>query len=308
MATGSVLVIRATGTQGTAVTKHLIRQGYAVHALVRDLTEDRALYLKSIGATLFRGELDDASAIASAVAGCYGLFFTLMPSFTNNSEIQQAKRILNAASSAGVSHVIYTSSFIVGRHRDSPHWDPTNLAAPALEGKHETETLIRRAGFTKWTLIKPGYFMTNFFLPSAPFMFPGLSEKGEFVTSLSPRTVLPLVDPADIGAFATAAFLDPGKFHGQEIRLAGDPEAVEQIVQMLSIVSGRKITAFYRSQEETEELAKTSPFIAGQLLSLDMDRSLDVEELKVWGVPLGTFSNFLAREQELVKKTFHPTN
>jgi uncharacterized protein YbjT (DUF2867 family) len=304
MDNGTVLIIRATGTQGTAVTRHLLQRGLKVHALVRNLTEERALKLKSLGATLFKGELDDTDAISSAIAGCTGLFFTLMPSFTDDSEIQQAKRILQTSKSAGVEHIIYTSSIAVGNHRESPHWDPTNLAAPAIEGKYDTEELICRTGFPKWTFIRPGYFMTNFLLPSAPFMFPGLGEKTEFVTSLRSHTVLPLVDPNDIGAFAAAAFLDPGKFDQQEIRLAGDLRTVQQVIQTLSEVSGRSIKAIYRSSEETEELAKTDPLIAGQLLSLDMARDVDLKQLKKWGVPLGTFSEFLKREHKTVAQTF----
>jgi uncharacterized protein YbjT (DUF2867 family) len=328
-----VLVIRATGTQGTAVTSHLLQKGFTVHALVRDKTEDRALTLKAMGAILFEGTLNDSQSMVqtlsrdkhapqivalqseegtigntevlkAAIAGCSGLYLNLMPSFNNDSETESAKFVLDTAKAAGVDHVIYSSAVSVGRSHDNPHWDEKNIAAGAHAGKEAIEKLVRSANLRYYTILKPGVFMTNFFPPGAPFMFPELATKGEFISSYNPVTVLPLIDPNDIGAFAAAAFLDPAKFGGQEITLAGDPLAVEKIVQAIAKVSGKKIKGVYRSKEETEELAKVSPFVAGQILSLGMNRFVNMEEIKAWNVPLGTFEAFLKREKDMVDNTF----
>ena len=60
----TALVIRATGSQGKAVVKHLVGSGWTVHALVSDSSSERATALKKFGegVILYEGRLgDDAS-------------------------------------------------------------------------------------------------------------------------------------------------------------------------------------------------------------------------------------------------------
>lgn len=60
----TALVIRATGSQGKAVVKHLAKSGWNVHAFVSDPSADRAVALKKFGDTvsLHTGSLGDASS------------------------------------------------------------------------------------------------------------------------------------------------------------------------------------------------------------------------------------------------------
>lgn len=61
MASKSALVIRATGSQGKAVVKHLTKTGWKVHALVSDASSERAVALKQFGegVSLHEGRLGD---------------------------------------------------------------------------------------------------------------------------------------------------------------------------------------------------------------------------------------------------------
>ncbi|KAF9528763.1 hypothetical protein CPB83DRAFT_853720 [Crepidotus variabilis] len=231
-----------------------------------------------------------------------------MPSFTDDSETQQAKLIINAAKSAGATHIVHSTNISIPRPEEGKNWDPKSVAAPALEGKQVVEEMVRRAGFTSWTILRPGVFMTNFFTPFVGMMFPDLLTKGLFVSSYRPDTILPLIDPDTIGAFASSAFLDPSKYGGKEIRLTGDPVKVEAIVEAMAKASGKKITASYRSAEESQALAETNPFIAGQLFSLDLYKYIDMAEVRKWEVKLATFQDFLDREHVLVAKTFERVN
>jgi hypothetical protein len=79
---------------------------------------------------------------------------------------------------------------------------------------------------------------------------------------------------------------------------------VERIVKAIAKGSGKSIKGVYRSKEETEALAEVNPFVAGQSLSLDMNRQVNIEEVKSWGIHLGTFDSFLKREKDLVEKSF----
>jgi uncharacterized protein YbjT (DUF2867 family) len=66
MSNFTVLVTRATGSQGVAVCRHLQQNGIKIHALVRDASHERAIDLKQFGATLFEGLLSDRDAVSIA--------------------------------------------------------------------------------------------------------------------------------------------------------------------------------------------------------------------------------------------------
>lgn len=302
MTKGTILVIRATGAQGVGVVKNLLDGGFVVHAFVTDAANKRAIALGAMGAILFEGSLDNPNALARAAVGITGIFFNLMPSFTDDSEIRQAKTILEITRAAGASHVVYSSALRVGGWEESEHWDPHSSYASAVLGKVETEKLVHESSFATWTVLKPGFFNTNFLAPLAEFMFPGLS-RAEFTSSYRPDTVLPLVDPNDIGAFASAAFLDPKSFGGHDIQVVSERLTVEEVVRALAKAAGVPIKAIYRTAGETAAL-KNNPLISGQLLTLDLDKYADLEKVKGWGIPLTTFAEFLKNEEEKVKATF----
>lgn len=86
MSSQTALVLRATGSQGKAVVKHLAKSGWKVHALVSDPSADRALALQEFGnVTLHKGTLGDHDSIKAAIAGTDVVFLTQMPSFTGTS-------------------------------------------------------------------------------------------------------------------------------------------------------------------------------------------------------------------------------
>lgn len=302
MTNGTILVIRATGAQGVGVVKNLLRSGFVVHAFVNDDANKRALALEAMGATLFEGSLDDPDTLAQAAMGITGIFFNLMPSFTDDSEIRQTKSILEITKAAGASHVVYSSALRVGGWDESEHWDPNSSYASAVLGKVETEKLVHESSFATWTVLKPGFFNTNFLAPLAEFMFPGLGL-AKFTSSYRPDTILPLVDPNDIGAFATAAFSEPQRFGGHDIQIVSERLTVEEVVQALAKAAGRPIEAIYRTAEETAAL-KDNPLISGQLLALDLDQYADLEKVKGWGIPLTSFAEFLQDAKEKVDATF----
>jgi uncharacterized protein YbjT (DUF2867 family) len=301
----TVLVTRATGSQGKAVCRHLQRNGFAIHALVRDASHERAIVLREFGATLFEGSLNDYDAITRAATGCKGLFLNLMPNLQQeNAELEEAQTILAASKGAGIEHVVYNTSATVGNHEKVPNWNPNSVYGRALLSKHAIEEQVRQGDWEVWTILRPGYFMSNFLLPLGPWMFPELGSEKLFVSSFQPNTILPLIDTNDIGAFVVAAFSDPQRFDRQEIGIAGDAVSVPKVVESLSKAAGVPITARYRTEEETEVLVQTSPLVSGQVSSRSLDKFIDVETAKSWGVPFRTFDQFLANAQDTVEATF----
>jgi nucleoside-diphosphate-sugar epimerase len=111
-----VLLTGATGYVGSAVVTALVKEGYAVRALVRPLAQTESL--ERLGVELFYGDLREPNTLAKATenidiivhlaAGVRGT-----SNFMLESCIDGTKHLAEAARSSGVKRVIYMSSMSV---------------------------------------------------------------------------------------------------------------------------------------------------------------------------------------------------
>ncbi|MFC7624675.1 NmrA family NAD(P)-binding protein [Microlunatus sp. GCM10028923] len=241
-----VLVTGATGRQGGATAQALLAAGVPVRALVRDPA--RAKAVEAAGAELVTGDLHDRESLDRAVQGVRAVFSVQMPGvnaagFDFAGEVTQGVNLIEAARAAGVPQFVHTSVSGAGQHRTTPGWteDRWGSLVPSLTAKTELQDRLRTAGFERWTLLKPGFFMDNF-LPSMRYMFPRGIEGG-LVTVIKPTTRLSLVATSDIGAAAAAAILDPDRFDRVELELASDYLPMTRIAEILSGALGSRVTA-----------------------------------------------------------------
>lgn len=303
-----VFVCGATGNQGSAFIEHICQHGIKVHAITRDLTSPAAQRLQSQGVSIMEGNFDNQESLKKSMSGCTTLFLNLSPSLTNpTAEIEQAKQVLAIAKQVGIQHVIYTTALGTSNPEALKHWDPNSLVGTALTGKKTIEDEVRNAGFQAWTILRPGNFMVNYLFPLVQ-MYQGLVETRTFTTAYSKETVLPMVDPNDIGKFAAAAVLDPIKFNQKEIEIASQMMGIEAVLKDISEATGKEYHVVYLSEEEIKEQIQTNPFIHVQLVMRDLSQFVDMERLKEWGIELGTFPQFLEREKDRVVKTYLSTN
>ena len=75
----TILVFGATGQQGGAVASHLLKDGWKVRALVRNLGSDQAQALGQRGIELVQGDLNQPSSLQEAMKGVYGVFSVQTP-------------------------------------------------------------------------------------------------------------------------------------------------------------------------------------------------------------------------------------
>ncbi|KAL4739875.1 hypothetical protein BDV11DRAFT_108211 [Aspergillus similis] len=305
MSSPTIFVCGATGTQGSAVISSIQKHRPAtkIHGITRDPSSERSKSLQAAGITLFKGDFNDEDSLRTAMAGCTALFLNLMPNLTEiGQELAQANRILQIAREVGVNHIVYSSGLVTNAERRK-YWDPASLVAKIVLSKNQVEEAVRNTGFKYYTIIRPGNFMTNFLAPYVYRQYPGLAERGEFTTAFTRDTVIPMIDPSDIGEFGAAAFMDPERFHGEEIAIASELLTLDEILASLSRAAGRQLKANYMSQEEIDAQVKTNPFVGGQLMARDMVDEVDMEYMSTFGIPMGTFEAFLAREGERLKGT-----
>ena len=151
MTSKTILVVGATGQLGTPVVRQLVRDGFEVRALARDLPRARARLGPEVA--LFHGDVDDAHALSTALAGCAGVHISLAasdPSTVDSIEHRGTARVAQIAARQGVSQLTYLSGMYASA--DLELTSPTELAKVAAE------RAIVASGIA-YTVFKPTYFM-----------------------------------------------------------------------------------------------------------------------------------------------------
>jgi len=121
----TILVTGATGQQGGAVTRHLLAGGWRLRALIRDPDKPAARALAENRVELVQGDLNDRASLHRALKGVYGVFSVQnfwLPDVGAEGEVRQGKNIADAASAAGVQHIVYTSVGAAHRGMGQAHF------------------------------------------------------------------------------------------------------------------------------------------------------------------------------------------
>lgn len=211
-----ILVTGATGKQGGAAVRHLIKAGVKVRALTRKPDSNSAIALSKLGVEVVKGNLNDINSLDKAVNGVYGVFaVTNFWEFgTGKKEVLQNKTLTDLAKKHGVQHFVLAS---IARCDDNP-----NLAH--FVTKYECEKYIQSSGLP-YTFLRAVYFMDN------------LKPKGQgasfhwaiLPSTLGDKTTLQMISTEDIGWFAANAFLHPDQYLNKTLDIAGDEVTYAQL-------------------------------------------------------------------------------
>ena len=277
-----IVVLGATGQQGGATARHLVREGWQVRALVRDPASPKARALAGAGIELARGDLNDRASLDAALGGAHGVF-SVQPSagqpqygVTAEDEIRQGKSVADAARAARVEHLVYTSV------------DGVELAAgvPHLESKWHVEEHIRAIG-VRATILRPAAFMENFVQPGFGIL------DGKVVFFGAPERPIPLIAADDIGAFAALAFGDPGAYAGRVLPLVGDELSGTELAAAISRAAHRDVPY---AQFPAELLRQNPAFESVVAFVQKYTTRADVAELRRLHPGLLTFEAWLQKE------------
>jgi uncharacterized protein YbjT (DUF2867 family) len=226
-----LIVVRgATGTQGGAVARHLLKGGFRVRALTRDPGQPASAALRESGAEVVKGDLDDRGSLERVVAGADGVFS--VQNFWETGyqrEIDQGIRLADVAREAGIAHFVYSS--VGSAHR--------NTGLEHFESKWAIENHIREIGIPH-TIFRPVFFMNNW---EVPFLRNGVLA-GTLAQPLDPNVPFQQVAVDDIGAFVAMAFSNPDAWLGRELDLAGDERTMPEIAEAFGRVIGRPVSYF----------------------------------------------------------------
>jgi uncharacterized protein YbjT (DUF2867 family) len=223
-----VVVTGATGHQGGAVARHLLRdRSFRVRAITRDPTKPQARVLADRGADVVAGDMDDRASLERAVDGAYAVFS--VQNFWETGfqrEIDQGVRLADTAQAAGVQHFVYSSVGSAQRNTGLSHF----------ESKWQIENHIRSVDLP-WTIFRPVFFMENWENP----MMADPILRGTLGFPLSPDRSLQQVAVDDVGAFVALALRDREKWLGRELDLAGDELPMREVAAAFGRAIGRQV-------------------------------------------------------------------
>src|SRR5258706_3308904 len=224
----TVVVTGSTGKQGGAVARGLLERGHEVRAVTRDPNSSQAKSLANAGATLVAASLEDTAAIRKALEGATS-FFAMTTPFGGGTaaETRQGVAAADAAKAAGV-HLVFTSVNSANRRTGVPHFD----------SKYEVEKHIAKIG-ARATILATAFFMESLYYGKEQL------AKGIYPVALPPTRPLAQISVADIGAVAVRLLEDAGRFAGRRFDLAGDELTGNNVVAILSRITGRPF-AYYQ--------------------------------------------------------------
>ncbi|ORY64492.1 uncharacterized protein BCR38DRAFT_435285 [Pseudomassariella vexata] len=246
MAARTFLIVGATGQQGSSVlsalSKLLSLSSFSsspapkILALTRSAKSAKAQTLTTkypqLNITVVEGDVKDPTPIFEAHPGINSVFAYTKPP----NEEPQAIPLIDAAAAAGLSQIVFSS---VERGGDKRSWDnPTDV--PHFLQKHNIELHLKQKaeqshGKLDWTILRPTAFFDN--------LNPGTFGKvfASLWATMPETTKLQLVSCRDIGLFAAKALLEPEKWSGRAVGLAGDEMTLGEARNIYRRVVGREL-------------------------------------------------------------------
>ena len=220
-----VLVTGATGRQGGAVARHLLKRGnFAVRALVRDGDKPAAQALERAGAVLVKGEFNDRASLDLALQGAYGVFSVQSLNAGLEAEVRDGNALADAAKAAGVEHFVYSSVGGAERKTGIPHF----------ESKARIEDHLRSSGLP-YTILRPVFFFFNYDALRA------MVQTGKLSQPLSAETRLQQLCEDDYGEMVADAFDRRADFLKREIEVASVDMTMTETAAALSRATKTKV-------------------------------------------------------------------
>lgn len=143
---GKIVITGASGNYGRGVTDALIAQGRATDLILITRKPEKLADRAAQGCDVRYGDFDKPETLAAAVQGADKML--LISGTRVGARVVQHKAAIDAAASAGVGHIVYTSFIGID--------DPANPA----EVRHdhiETEALMKASG-AAWTMLRDAHY------------------------------------------------------------------------------------------------------------------------------------------------------
>jgi len=234
------LVLGATGTVGSAVTRELLSRNQQVRALTRDPKKAEGL---GPNVEVFKGDLIDMTTVATMCDGIDGMFLL------NGLGLEEASEGLFAVLAARLAKVKRLVYMSVHQIEQAPY-------LPHFGGKLGVEAGVRASG-AAWTILRPNNFYQN-----DMWFKDAVLQYGVYPQPIGGIGVS-RVDVRDIAEAAAIALMDDGHA-GRVYELVGPrPWTGEETAQLWSQAVGKPVRYAGDDLEawEKQQLQWLPPFL-----------------------------------------------
>ncbi len=229
-----LLIVGASGTVGSRLTRRLIARGDTVRAVSRSAGHLESL--RSLGATAIEGDLRSESWMMAALDGVSTLVLTahglVPPSRDNHPGVIDGdgnRRIIDVARRAGVGHIVFVSA-------------SSGAGSPTLFGqvKYQTEKHLARCG-VDYTIVRPTVYTETHALQ---LLAQPLREQGSVVLLGPGTTRVNWISADDVVAFIMQSIAP--EWTRNQTSVIGGPdtmsrlEVLEAIERMLGVKARRR--------------------------------------------------------------------
>jgi uncharacterized protein YbjT (DUF2867 family) len=229
-----IFVSSATGQVGSCVVRALRKRGARVRAGSRDVAAARRALGDEVEIVAIA--YDSQASLRDALSGVRRAFIC-PPPIVEPAKVAASQALIDAATASGVERLVVLSGISAGRDVHSV--------------SRRVEQAAERSGLA-WTHLRPNYFMQNYGRYYAASIRRGVIDffTGDGATSL--------VDVRDLGEAGAVTLLEQGH-EGEAIPLTGpDPLDHQQIAQILSRATGRRIEYAAKSHDDTRRALRVS--------------------------------------------------
>ena len=236
MATKTFLIVGATGTQGSSVVSAILSTAslpsIEILALTRNTSSSKAKALSALDprVTLLAGDPTAPEEIFKNANTQIDGVFCVTVHGPRGSEEAQAEGLIDSSIAHGVKHFVFTSADRGGEVVSDTN--PTPVAHIATKYRIELYLKEKTKGTSMaWTILRPTTFMDN--------MSPNFEGKAfEAMWRQVGKKPVQLVAASDIGHFAGAALLEPEKYSGKCVGIAGDELNFEEALVIFKRTMG----------------------------------------------------------------------
>jgi len=223
-----IAVVGGTGAQGKGLVNAILNDkigGYKARVITRNANSDKARELASSGAEVVEADVDDKASLVNAFKGAYGAYCVTFfwEHFSPEKENLHAKNMAEAASEAGVKHVIWST--LEDTRKFIPLSDdrmPTLMGkykVPHFDAKGESNKYFENSG-VPYTLLNTSFYWENFIYFG---LGPQKGPDGKFAITFPMRDKkLPGISSEDIGKCAYSIFKSGAEFQGKTVSIAGE--------------------------------------------------------------------------------------
>jgi uncharacterized protein YbjT (DUF2867 family) len=243
----TIAVIGATGAQGGGLVRAILADwsgAFTPRAITRNPSSDKAQALRAAGAEVVVADTDRPATLGRAFAGAHGAFLVtnFWEHFSPERELTQARNMAEAAKSAGVQHVIWSTL------EDTRRWVPLeDERMPTLQGKYkvphfdakgEADRIFDELGVPTTCLLTSFYWDNLIYFGAGPQR---TSDGGLALIYPMNDKKLPGIAAEDIGKCALGVFKLGRELINKTVGIAGQHLTGAEMARALSEALGQEV-------------------------------------------------------------------